>query len=125
MLGYLPQSYDGENPDVAPYDSAERCDAALNTIIPDDPNQSYDMREVVKRVVGGLSLSLELAVRLVCAGRFGGYPAAFDFGLKCKEVHARSFDVPYECEPNSSEVGPPLPPTHISFTTPFPNAPIG
>ena len=53
-------------------------------------------------LVGGLSLSLELAVRLVCAGRFGGFPAAFDFGLKCKEVHARSFDVPYECEPNSS-----------------------
>ena len=39
-------------------------------------------------LVGGLSLSLELAVRLVCAGRFGGFPAAFDFGLKCKEVHA-------------------------------------
>jgi len=58
LLGYLPQSYDGENPDVAPYDSADRCDAALNTIIPDDPNTSYDMREVVKRVVDGHSLLL-------------------------------------------------------------------
>ena len=45
LLGYLPQSYDGENPDVLPYDDPERRDFALNTIIPDDPNQSYDMRE--------------------------------------------------------------------------------
>ena len=34
-------------------------------------------------LLGGLSLVVELVIRLLCASSFGGHPAALDFGLKC------------------------------------------
>jgi hypothetical protein len=34
-------------------------------------------------LLGGLILSLELTIRLLAAGSFGGSPWSFDFGLKC------------------------------------------
>ena len=59
LLGYLPQSYDGENPDVAPYDDPDRKIGPQH----DHPRLTtesvrVDMREVVKRVVDGHSLLL-------------------------------------------------------------------
>ena len=53
---YLPLAYDEEPPRVEAYDSADRADEALRLVVPDDPNEAYDMRNVVKRVVDGHSL---------------------------------------------------------------------
>mmetsp|Transcript_10330 Transcript_10330/g.31835 ORF Transcript_10330/g.31835 Transcript_10330/m.31835 type:complete len:537 (+) Transcript_10330:130-1740(+) len=56
LLTYLPLAYDEEPPRVEAYDSADRADEALRLVVPDDPNEAYDMRNVVKRVVDGHSL---------------------------------------------------------------------
>jgi len=50
LLGYLPQNNNEDPPQVAPYDPADRMDGALNTLIPDDEAEPYDVREIVARV---------------------------------------------------------------------------
>lgn len=70
LLGYLPQAWDAATPDVPPYDPSNRRDAALDTIVPDDPNQSYDMHQVLNRVFDGhslLTLSEDYAPNIITA----------------------------------------------------------
>ncbi|MFW6011945.1 MAG: acyl-CoA carboxylase subunit beta [Desulfosalsimonas sp.] len=51
MLTYLP-SNNMEDPPVKPTgDDPQRCDEGLDTIVPDDPNRSYDVKEVISSVV--------------------------------------------------------------------------
>ena len=51
LLAFLPGS-NREQPPVRPTgDHPERADVELQSIIPDNPNQPYDMRQVVERVV--------------------------------------------------------------------------
>jgi acetyl-CoA carboxylase carboxyltransferase component len=50
LLSYLPQNNTEDAPQVAPYDSPNRMDEALNTIVPTDENQPYDMHDVVSLV---------------------------------------------------------------------------
>jgi acetyl-CoA carboxylase carboxyltransferase component len=50
LLGYLPQNNNEDPPQVAPYDPAERMDEALNTLIPDDEAEPYDVRDILARV---------------------------------------------------------------------------
>jgi len=51
LLGFLPQNNLGEPPSIASGDDpARRCDA-LRTILPESPNQPYDMKKVVAEVV--------------------------------------------------------------------------
>src|ERR1035437_6466882 len=38
-------------PFVASGDAPARCDAALDSIVPENPNKAYDMREIIRRVV--------------------------------------------------------------------------
>ena len=38
-------------PRVEPCDDPDRMDEALDTIVPDDPNKPYDMRDVISRIV--------------------------------------------------------------------------
>lgn len=50
LLSYLPQN-NLEVPHALPVsDPVDRCDDELNTIIPDNPNQPYNMHDVIKRV---------------------------------------------------------------------------
>jgi len=51
ILGYLPQNNLADPPVVVSGDPVDRRDPALDAIVPDDPSQPYDMREVVGRVV--------------------------------------------------------------------------
>ena len=53
ILSFLPQNNLGEPPRVASDDPVDRADAALDAVIPDDPAQPYDMREVINRIVDG------------------------------------------------------------------------
>lgn len=50
MFSYIPQNCEEESP-RAPYTPANESRPALNSIIPPNPNQPYDMREVINGVV--------------------------------------------------------------------------
>ena len=51
LLSYLPANNAEDPPYVAPSDEPERMDPALDTFVPDDPSQPYDMHEIIQRVV--------------------------------------------------------------------------
>lgn len=50
LLSYIPQNCEETAPDLA-YESTEENRPALNSIIPDNPNQPYDIRDVITAVV--------------------------------------------------------------------------
>ncbi|MEO6015405.1 MAG: acyl-CoA carboxylase subunit beta [Devosia sp.] len=50
LFDFLPLNANEKAPHVATFDTIERRDAALDTIIPDSANKPYDMREVVLRL---------------------------------------------------------------------------
>jgi len=50
MMGYLPQN-NMEDPPFVPGDDPLRMDENLNTIIPDDANKPYDMKEVIRMIM--------------------------------------------------------------------------
>ncbi len=51
LLGYIPQNNLESPPRVMPEDDPERMDAELDGIVPDNPNQPYDMKKVIHHVV--------------------------------------------------------------------------
>ena len=52
LLAYLPQN-NMEDPPFMPGDDPLRMDERLDSIIPDDPNKPYDIKEVVRMIVDG------------------------------------------------------------------------
>jgi propionyl-CoA carboxylase beta chain len=50
LFDFLPLNAQVKPPRVAPFDSIERSEPALDTIIPDSANKPYDMHEVVRRI---------------------------------------------------------------------------
>ena len=77
LLGFLPQN----NLETVPYlrssDPADRRDAELDTLVPDQATQPYDMKDVVRRVVDDgdfLELQERFAENIVCGfARLGGH----------------------------------------------------
>ncbi len=51
LLSYLPSNNVEDPPRLTPTDAPDRVEAALDEIIPDNPNKPYDMHEVIRRVV--------------------------------------------------------------------------
>ena len=51
LLGHLPQNNLDEPPRRSSTDPVARMDAALDTIVPDDPQRPYDMHSVIERIV--------------------------------------------------------------------------
>ncbi len=51
LLSYLPANNMEDPPMMDTGDNPRRTDPALNTIIPDNPNQSYDMKDVIVSIV--------------------------------------------------------------------------
>jgi propionyl-CoA carboxylase beta subunit len=51
LLSYLPSNNMEDAPLIESGDSADRADEALDTIIPDNPNRPYDMKEIIRDVV--------------------------------------------------------------------------
>lgn len=49
LISYIPQNCEEEPPALA-YDEYDELRKELNTIIPDNPNQPYDMREVIEKL---------------------------------------------------------------------------
>ncbi len=50
MLSYIPQNCEEDAPSV-PYESVDESRKNLNTIIPDNPNQPYDIKEVIEGTI--------------------------------------------------------------------------
>ncbi|MEW5733226.1 MAG: carboxyl transferase domain-containing protein [Thermodesulfobacteriota bacterium] len=51
LLSYLPQNNMEDPPAVAPADDPARTDESLNTIIPDNPRQAYNMKKLIASIV--------------------------------------------------------------------------
>jgi propionyl-CoA carboxylase beta chain len=51
LVGYLPSSCDVEPPTIPCSDDGDRLCPALNEVVPVDPNQPYDIKDVISRVV--------------------------------------------------------------------------
>jgi len=51
LLSFLPSNNMEDPPIKSTGDNPKRIDAALNTIIPDNPNQGYDMKQVIGSIV--------------------------------------------------------------------------
>jgi len=77
LLSYLPPNSRERPPFRPTLDDPHRADAALQSVIPDNPNQPYDMRDVVTRVVDDgkfLEVMPYHAQNIICGfGRLGGY----------------------------------------------------
>jgi propionyl-CoA carboxylase beta chain len=50
LISYLPSNNLDEAPRVATGDDVNRVDASLDTFIPENPNQPYEMRELIKTI---------------------------------------------------------------------------
>ncbi len=78
LLSYLPQNNTEDPPQVARYDSPDRIEESLNSVIPADENEPYDMHEVIEAIVDRHSF-LEVhpyyaRSALVGFARLDGYP---------------------------------------------------
>lgn len=51
LLSYLPSNNLADCPSVVPTDDINRLSEKLTTIIPDNPNKSYDMKEIIAEIV--------------------------------------------------------------------------
>ncbi|HLY86628.1 MAG TPA: acyl-CoA carboxylase subunit beta, partial [Gaiellaceae bacterium] len=78
LLSFLPQSNAEQPAWSAPTDPADREDAELDSLVPDNPNKPYDMHQVIRRVVDDgefLEVSEHWAENIVTGfARLGGHP---------------------------------------------------
>ena len=51
LMSYLPLNNMEDPPSVEPKDTPDRADMALDTLVPENPNRPYDMKEVVTKIV--------------------------------------------------------------------------
>jgi len=51
LIDFLPASNTEDAPDVPTDDDGERLDKSLDTLIPDNPNQPYDIKELIHKTV--------------------------------------------------------------------------
>ena len=76
LLSFLPSNNMEETPIVATNDDPDRMDEALNTIIPDNPNAPYDMKEIIRMLVDDgqfYEVHQHFATNIICCfARFDG-----------------------------------------------------
>ena len=51
LISFIPSNNREKPPTVPPFDPADRDDASLDTLVPDNPNKPYDMKELIYKVV--------------------------------------------------------------------------
>src|SRR6195952_329810 len=77
LLSFLPQNNLETTPRIASSDDPNRQDEELNTVVPDNPNKPYDMRNVVRLVVDDgdfFEIHEHFAKNIICGyGRLNGY----------------------------------------------------
>src|SRR3954464_9324072 len=77
LLSFLPQNNLETAPRVLPSDDPTRMDEELDTVVPDNPNKPYDMRDVVRLIVDDgefLEVHEHFAQNIICGySRLNGY----------------------------------------------------
>lgn len=77
LLSYLPQNNMEDAPFIATTDDPLRADAELDTMVPDNPNKPYDMKEIIKKIVDDghfLEVHEQFAENIVVGyARLGGH----------------------------------------------------
>jgi propionyl-CoA carboxylase beta chain len=77
LLSFLPQNNMEMTPRVAPTDDPHRVEEELATVVPDNPNKPYDMRDVIRLIVDDgefLEVHEHYAKNLTCGfARLDGY----------------------------------------------------
>jgi propionyl-CoA carboxylase beta chain len=88
LLSFLPQNNLDSPPYSEPSDPRDREDRELDSLIPDNPQKPYEMRDVIRRVVDDgefLEVHERYAENIVCGfARLGGYP----IGVVGNQPHA-------------------------------------
>ncbi len=78
LMSYLPNNNMEDPPFVPPTDDPLRQDEELDSVVPDNPNKPYDMKEIIRRIVDGgqfLEVHQHWAQNvIVCFARLGGRP---------------------------------------------------
>ncbi|UCE06089.1 MAG: acyl-CoA carboxylase subunit beta, partial [bacterium] len=78
LLSYIPLNNIDDPPYLEPTDPVVRIDEELNTLVPDNPNKPYDMKEIIKRVVDDgdfFEIQKDWAQNIIIGfARLGGYP---------------------------------------------------
>lgn len=77
LLSYLPSNNAEDPPYLPPTDSLDRADEELDRMVPEDPTQEYDMRDVIRRIVDNgecLEIQAGFAENLIVGlARLGGH----------------------------------------------------
>jgi len=78
LMGFLPQNNLELPPRIHPTDDPDRQDAELDTVVPDNPNKPYDMRNVIRLVVDDgefFEIHEHFAKNIICGfSRLDGFP---------------------------------------------------
>ena len=76
LLSFLPSNNMEETPIVATNDDPNRMDPELNTVIPDNPNAPYDMKDIIRMLVDDgqfYEVHQHFATNIICCfARFDG-----------------------------------------------------
>ncbi|MXN64086.1 methylmalonyl-CoA carboxyltransferase [Stappia sp. GBMRC 2046] len=51
LVDFLPANNTADLPELASYDDPNRVDMSLDTLVPDNPNKPYDMKELIQKTV--------------------------------------------------------------------------
>lgn len=78
LLSFIPLNNLDDPPYLEPTDPIDRIDEKLNTLVPENPNKPYDMKEIIKRVVDDgdfFEIHKDWAQNIIIGfARLGGYP---------------------------------------------------
>ena len=78
LLSFLPQSFRDDPPRVEPTDDPNRTDENLLNIIPEEPNEAYDMKQIITSVIDNgdfMEVQQHFAPNLIIGfGRLNGKP---------------------------------------------------
>ena len=81
LIDFLPSSFEAGAPEWPSYDDAGREDRSLDTLVPDNPNKPYDIKELITKVVDEgdfFELSQSFAGNIVTGfGRIAGHTVGF------------------------------------------------
>src|SRR3984885_15043738 len=81
LIDFLPANSSSGVPEWPSFDEVERMDDSLDTLVPDNPNKPYDIKELILKVVDEgdfFELSEAFARNMVIGfGRIGGRPVGF------------------------------------------------
>ncbi len=78
LMSYLPANNMDDPPEIEPSDPIDRTDESLNSIVPENPNKPYDIKDIINRVVDDgdfFEVHADYAMNIVVGfARLGGKP---------------------------------------------------